>query len=511
MRTLKRQILGMMTIFAVLLLLAGCGGGGEDEDRDTKPPANMDPTAEAGDDQAVNAGDTVMLDGSGSSDSDGRIVSYQWAQIEIGDGPTVSIVDTDEAEASASFVAPVVNATVTLMFQLTVTDDDDATDNDEVRVTVEPVTMPPVTEMVSLSGTVTDHVTGGAIVGAEVTVYQGSMPLGMGTTDATGAYEIEIEASPGRTTVKVEADNFAPQSVVVDLPEDTDAVSADLDNVLAVGTSGNFDPAQSIDVMGDQGLMLVRVPANSLVTKVGGAAPAGMVKAEVTVLDPSDPIVMPGDFMAFNATTGELDPIESFGAMDVRFEDDNGEPLTLGPGQMAEISIPLASNKIPANAPATLPMFYWSDEMGHWIEEGSATFDMAKVAYVGNVSHFTIWNVDEWVDTIEVSGCVEDSDGNPVIGAWVYTQGAVDFNGWSAGTTDPPDGRFEIPVGQNMDIVLSVLKDAPWVRPRAALASSDVFRAGSLDMTLPSCLVVPAPGAFVLDVSALDNPSYQLQ
>lgn len=503
MRTLKRQVFGIAVILAALLLLAGCGGGGDGEDA----PANRSPRANAGQDQTVDAGSTVTLDGSGSSDSDGSVASYQWAQTT---GPTVTLLNDDAA--SASFVAPMVDASVTLTFELTVTDNDGATsDPDTVSVEVQPVTMPPVTEMVSLSGTVTDHVTGNAIGGATVTVYQESMSLGTGTTDAMGAYEIDIEASPGRTTVKVEADNFAPQSVVVDLPEDTNAVSADLDNVLAVGTPGNFDPTQSIDVMDDQGFLLVRVPANSLVTKAGGAAPTGMVKAEVTVLDPSDPDVMPGDFMAFDATADELNPIESFGAMDVRFEDANGEPLTLGSGQTAEISIPLASNKMPANAPATLPMFYWSDEMGHWIEEGSATFDMAKMAYVGNVGHFTVWNVDIWVDTIEVSGCVEDSGGNPVIGAWVYTQGAVDFNGWSAGTTDQPDGRFEIPVGQNMDIVLSVLKDAPWVRPRAALASSAVFRAGTSDMTLPSCLVVPAPGAFVLDMSALDDPSYQLQ
>ena len=417
MRILKRQILGMVTIFAVLLLLAGCGGG--DEDEDTRPPANLDPTAEAGADQSVNTGDTVMLDGSGSSDSDGSIDSYQWAQTA---GPTVTLLNDDEA--SASFVAPVVNATVTLTFQLTVADDDDASDSDTVSVVVQPVTMPPEPELVSLSGTVTDQSTGNAIPGAAVTVYQESAtaPLGTATTDAMGAYDIQISAEPGRVTVKTESENFAPQSIVVDLEEGTSAASADLGSV-PVGESGMFPPTAPIEVMGDGGQMLVSVPANSLVTASGGD-PAGMVSAEVTVLDASvDLSMMPGDFMAWNASTGQLQPIDSFGAMDVRFEDGNGESLTLSSGQQARIWIPLAMNKVPATAPATMPLFYWSDEMGYWIQDGTATLDRALEAYVGDVSHFTVWNVDTWVDTIEVSGCVEDSAGNPVIGAWVYTQG----------------------------------------------------------------------------------------
>ena len=45
------------------------------------PPPNQPPVANAGPDQTVNSGDNVTLDGSGSTDSDGKIVSYSWKQI----------------------------------------------------------------------------------------------------------------------------------------------------------------------------------------------------------------------------------------------------------------------------------------------------------------------------------------------------------------------------------------------------------------------------------------------
>ena len=56
-----------------------------------------------------------------------------------------------------------------------------------------------------------------------------------------------------------------------------------------------------------------------------------------------DPNVMPGDFVSPNADTGELEPIELFGVINILFEDENGESLNLRSGQEATISIPLAS------------------------------------------------------------------------------------------------------------------------------------------------------------------------
>ena len=92
---------------------------------------NQPPIVNPGPNQSVVAGSVVMLMGSGS-DPDGEIASYQWAQTG---GPTVSLSVTDQA--LSSFVAPEIDAAVTLTFRLTVTDDDGATASSEVSVTVQ--------------------------------------------------------------------------------------------------------------------------------------------------------------------------------------------------------------------------------------------------------------------------------------------------------------------------------------------------------------------------------------
>ncbi len=78
--------------------------------------SNTAPIANAGSDQTVTAGDTVALDGSGSSDPDGHTpLTYGWTQTS---GPTVTL--SSAGVAGPTFIAP--NNAVTLTFSLTVTD-----------------------------------------------------------------------------------------------------------------------------------------------------------------------------------------------------------------------------------------------------------------------------------------------------------------------------------------------------------------------------------------------------
>jgi hypothetical protein len=95
-----------------------------------------EPTANAGADQSVTEGDTVELDGSGSSDADGTIVSYQWQQLT---GPTVTLANA--TTDTASFEAPTVDAAgAILTFRLTVTDNEGQSSSDTTSVEVNDTT-----------------------------------------------------------------------------------------------------------------------------------------------------------------------------------------------------------------------------------------------------------------------------------------------------------------------------------------------------------------------------------
>ncbi|MGJ8679552.1 PKD domain-containing protein [Paraglaciecola sp.] len=103
----------------------------------TPPPANTVPTANAGNDQAVEELSSVTLSGSGI-DADGSISSYSWTQTS---GTSVTVKDT--TSATATFVAPDITLDETLTFQLTVTDNDNATATDTLNIAVKNVNQPP--------------------------------------------------------------------------------------------------------------------------------------------------------------------------------------------------------------------------------------------------------------------------------------------------------------------------------------------------------------------------------
>lgn len=79
---------------------------------------------------------TVVLDGSGSfdQDADGSIIAYNWVQ--QGSVPVIPLNQNNLVEFS--FIAPQVNSKTQFNFQLTVTDDEGATGQYDLTVTVDP-------------------------------------------------------------------------------------------------------------------------------------------------------------------------------------------------------------------------------------------------------------------------------------------------------------------------------------------------------------------------------------
>jgi hypothetical protein len=91
---------------------------------------NEGPVANAGADQKVTAGDTVMLDGSGSSDPDGDVLQFTWTMTTRPGGSAASLQRS--TSANPTFTADVIGL---YEISLTVSDGNDTSAPDSVRVT----------------------------------------------------------------------------------------------------------------------------------------------------------------------------------------------------------------------------------------------------------------------------------------------------------------------------------------------------------------------------------------
>jgi hypothetical protein len=125
---------------------------------------NEAPTVGAGDNQSVLEQQTVQLNGA-SSDTDGTVAAIMWTQIS-----GVGVELQNAATLNASFVAPTVLVTEgvqTLVFELSVTDNEGTTVKDLVEIVVSPTNdLPSVSAgqnfsvdeqlLASLTGTATD-------------------------------------------------------------------------------------------------------------------------------------------------------------------------------------------------------------------------------------------------------------------------------------------------------------------------------------------------------------------
>ena len=193
------------------------------------PPPNLPPVAHAGADQVVtdNNGDgveSVMLNGSSSSDSDGAIVSYEWREgnTVVGSGATPTI----------SFAIGSHSLT------LRVSDEDGGTGTDSVVVTINPRPAPTSTHVGDLDGSATANKSAWS-ARVTVTVHDANHQVVIGA-DVTGAWNGGA-AGPGCKT-----DSTGTCGVSLDLRKRSSSATFKVDAINANGLSyaagQNHDP-----------------------------------------------------------------------------------------------------------------------------------------------------------------------------------------------------------------------------------------------------------------------------
>ncbi|RKE91940.1 carboxypeptidase-like regulatory domain-containing protein [Ichthyenterobacterium magnum] len=147
--------------------------------------------------------------------------------------------------------------------------------------------------------------------------------------------------------------------------------------------------------------------------KENGTVYSGNVNVIMHHLDPVNENMnaqMPGMLYAANSQNEER-MLQTFGMLAIELRGDSGEDLNLAEGSAAEIKVPLDASLI-TNAPTTIPLWYFDEVNGYWIEDGQAT--LVGNTYIGTVTHFSFWNCDIPAETANLCVTVNDEFGNTI-------------------------------------------------------------------------------------------------
>lgn len=175
---------------------------------------------------------------------------------------------------------------------------------------------------------------------------------------------------------------------------------------------GNVNAASGGTVTLANGLS-IKLPAGAVVNAATNAAYTGIVNIAAYWINPEAADlnkIMPGDLRGIDKNNS-MKLLQTFGMAAVELTGSSGELLQIAAGKKATLTLVIPAS-LSASAPAAIPLWYFDEAKGLWKEEGSAT--KTGNTYVGDVSHFSFWNVDLPGPYIRIDGTVKDNSGNPV-------------------------------------------------------------------------------------------------
>lgn len=456
---MKKYLLNSFLTLLLLSMFAGCGGGGGGG-------SNNDNTSGGGTPVADTTAPVIALLGTSP-------VSIDVGSVYNDAGATASDNIDGDITTNIVTVNPV-NTGVAGSYTVTYNVADSANNAaNEVTRTVTVVEENVVFQR-GVVGTIHNYATGEGISGISVTIANQTV-----TTDANGAYQVPVAgAANPRVVVTASGNGFTTISKITSIGPATDARSSLDIEMLPVAFSGTFNPTQNFTALVPNSTASVAIGAGSLVD-ASGTLPVGDITAALTPINPAlDINLMPGDM-----TVSGGDPLASYGALTVAFSDASGSPLNLSSGQTATIRIPV-SNRGSTAVPATIPLYYFDEDQGVWVQEGAATLSADGTYYEGSVGHFSTWNADYLFDSISINGCVQDFTGNKIANALVNMEG-FNYNGMTATRTDA-NGNFIVTAMKN-GISLVVASTSNKVSNTIKVGDNE---STATDVTVSDCLIL---------------------
>jgi len=416
-----------------LCMFSACSSGGGGGGNGGNNPTNRAPAANAGPDQSSAGGVLVTLDGAGSSDPDGDILTYSWTQTA---GPNVVL--SDAAAAKPTFTAPQAGADDSaLSFQLTVSDGT-LTDDDTMVVSISAAAMTiEISGNVYLGGDLGEAVTPGEGVAVRATSDldgNGEISLNeeaVGTVDANGSYSLTVAAKLNvSTVVSFEKTGYAKQMRTISLgspaPVSVNATLAKMKS-LDCGDSGCRDSENSVQVKG--------VEISSGYAKVFNPA-ADTDKFPGSFADDQGNQLVSGVFGTFDLVDGDGNPITELPA-------DQKATIRM---KVSQDTWPSFTDITPGNGRIDVPMYSFDETTGEWVRDGDGWLETAEgtaldeslldqikdqtypnaLYAVAEVSHFSYWNVD-WPIATHASVRLRfiDDQGQPVPNAVATIHGTT--------------------------------------------------------------------------------------
>ncbi len=199
----------------------------------------------------------------------------------------------------------------------------------------------------------------------------------------------------------------------------------------------------------------VTFAASSVVEASSGTAYTGVVTVYASYLNPTDPNLykyMPGDLRGIGSNGYET-ALQSFGMIDVEMQDASGNPLQLASGQPATVTCTIPDSLL-SIAPAAIPLWYFNDTTGRWIQQGTAL--RQGNSYIGLVGHFTFWDWSQTFATVNFKVRVVDQYGNPL--AYHYIEFTSPGFGYRGGYTDSA-GYAQGLIPEGVPLLLEVLSE----------------------------------------------------